>query len=192
MPNPPENPGASGQKRLRWLGPLAGPLMRFLDAPASADPFYLTNRTFGQKMRLGAAIALPCGLVMAGIVLAVTGVFDRPAPPPPAVTPQQIAEKMLPDLANGVKIQTNHDLEISDVHVEQGGGPRVTGTVRNNTSHVIQNAELVFDLTDASGSRLGAVSTHIVRVEGNSTAPFSFPVEQKTAAFVLVREVREQ
>jgi|SRR5271157_2638217 len=187
-------PGGAAQqkKRLRWLGPLAGPVTRFLDGGAApSDPFYLTNRTLGQRLRLAIVIAVPCLLVAGGMGLVALGYFGNPeaAPPPPTLTPEQVAAKMLPDLDKNLKLDTNRDVEIPDVHIEQGAATKVSGTARNNTDHLIQDVEVVFDLTNHAGSRLGAVSTHIPRIEAKGTVTFSFPVDQRDAAFALVREV---
>lgn len=185
--------GTPRKKRLRWLGPLAGPAARFLDGGAApSDPFYLTNRTFGQKVRLGVMIGVPCLLVAGAIGLAVTGYFDTPqqAPPPSTLTPEQAAAKMLPNLDKDLQIDANRDVEVADVHIEHGAIAKVAGTVRNTTDHPIQNAELIFDLTDNAGSRLGAVSTHVPKIDAKGSAPFSLPVEQHDAAFALVREIR--
>lgn len=182
------------EKRLGWLGPLAGPLNRFLDGGAANDPMYLTNRTMGQKVRLAIVVMVPCLLVVGGIGLALAGYFNHPPPPPraaPALTPAQIAAKMLPNLDKDLKIDSNRDIEVADVHIEQGGATKVAGRARNTTDHIIQNAEIIFDLTDKDGSRLGAVSAKIPRIEAHGSAQFSLPVEQREAYFALVREIRQ-
>ncbi len=187
-------PGSPPQvKRLRWLGPLAAPITRFLDGTAPSDPFYLSNRTFGQKVRLALLIAAPCLLVAGGIGLAVLGYFDSArayAPPQPALTPEQIASKMLPNLDRNIKIEVNRDVEVDEAHIERGAVIKVVGIARNNTDHPIQNAEVIFNLADATGSRLGSVSTRVPRIDAKSTVTFSFPVEEHDAAFALVREIR--
>ncbi|HEV2446548.1 MAG TPA: FxLYD domain-containing protein [Candidatus Sulfopaludibacter sp.] len=182
------------RERLHWLGPLAGPITRFLDGGAApSDPLYLTNRTLGQKLRQAMVIAAPCLLVGAAISLAVLGYFDNPnaAPPPPTLTPAQVAAKMLPNLDKDLKIEVNRDVEVAEVHIEHGAVTKVAGLARNNTDRVIQDSELIFDLTDAAGSRLGAVSARVPRIEAKSTAPFSFSVNQTKAAYALVREIRQ-
>ena len=188
--------GAPPEKRMRWLGPLAEPVTRFLDGGAApSDPFYLTNRTFGQRVRLAVVIAIPCLLVVGAIGLATMGYFDSPqaaAPPAPTLTPEQVAAKMLPNIDKDLKIDSNRDIGISDVHVEQGSSTKVAGTATNNTDRAVENVEVVFDLTDATGSRLGAVSTKIARIAPKGSAPFSFAVQQRAAAFALVREIKEQ
>jgi hypothetical protein len=180
-------------KRMAWLGPLAGPVTRLLDGGAApSDPFYLTNRTLAQRLRQAALIAVPCVLVIAAIGLALLGYFNRPTtlPPPSAtLTPEQVAADVRPNLDPGIRIDANRDVDVMDVHVVRGAGTKVAGTVRNNTGRPILDVELVFDLTDAAGSRLGAVSTRLARIDPKGAASFSFPVEQHDAAFALVREV---
>jgi hypothetical protein len=188
-------PGAPVQgKRLGWLGPLAEPITRFLDGGAApSDPFYLSNRTFGQKIRVALLMAAPCLLVAGGISLAVLGYFDSKvakAPPQPPLTQEQLAAKMLPNLDKNIKIEVNRDIEVDDAHIERGAVTKVVGVARNNTDHTIQNAEVIFNLTNAAGSRLGAVSTRVPTIAAKSTTKFSFPVDEHDAAFVLVREVR--
>jgi hypothetical protein len=188
--------GTPQAKRLGWLGPLADPITRFLDRGARPDdPFYLSNRTLGQKMRAVLVIAAPCLLVAGAIGLAAIGYFDSAAPkPPPAptLTPEQLAAKMLPNLDKDLKIDVNRDVEVMDVHIEKGSITKVTGSARNTTDRAMLNTELIFDLTNDAGSRLGAVSTKVARIEPKSVAEFSFPVEQHEAAFALVREIRMQ
>ena len=184
---------AQPKKRMAWLGPLAGPVARFLDVGAApSDPFYLTNRTVTQRLRQAVLIAVPCLLVVAAIGLALLGYFNRPTalpPPAPTLTPEQVAADVLPKLDKDIPIEANHDIDVMEVHVVPGRDTKVAGAARNNTDHPIRDTELVFDLTDAAGSRLGAVSTHMALIEPKSTASFSFPVEQHDAAFALVREV---
>lgn len=185
--------GAKPQKRMAWLGPLAGPVTRFLDGGAApSDPFYLTNRTAGQKLRQGVLIAVPCLLVLAAIGLALLGYFNSPTvlPSPSAtLTPERVAADVLPKLDRNARTDPNRDIDVTDVHVAQGRDTKVTGKARNNTGRPIRDTELVFELMDSTGSRLGAVSTRLELILPKGTASFSFPVEQRDAAFALVREV---
>ena len=63
------------------------------------------------------------------------------------------------------------------------------GIARNNTDHEIAQAELVFDLTDTTGSRQGAVTTELRNIPAKSSKTFEVALEQSTATFALVREV---
>ena len=188
-------PSAPRGRRLNWLGPLARPINQYLDGGARPDdPFYLSNRTLGQRFRLALPIAAPCIIIAAGIAMAAAGYFDRhhsEIPPSPALTSEQIAAKVLPNLGKDLTVEVSHDLEVTEVHVEHGSVTTVSGFARNTTDHAIHNAQAVFDLTNSAGSRLGAVSTRIPSIGAKATVPFSFPVEQREAAFVLVREIRQ-
>lgn len=175
--NPPPRPSLSA-----WVE-------RFLAGTAPNDPLYLTNRSFGQHARLILLITVPCLAVVAVLYFALSQYFAPRDRPQQQLTPAQIAAKMLPNLDKNIQVQTNHDVEVTDVTVEHSDPVRLTGTVRNDTDRVYQDVEIVFDLTDVSGSKLGAVSTKIPRLEAHGSAPFSFPVAQSTAAFALVREV---
>jgi len=158
-----------------------------------SDPLYLSNRTLGQKLKAWAIVGIPVTLVLAGIGLVLFGVFDKTAPiapPPPGLTNAQMAEKMLPDLNKDLHIETQHDLEVEDVHVVVGAPGHLVGIAKNNTDHPIPRAELVFDLTDRGGSRQGAVSTELKDIASKSSAPFQFAIESPAATFALVREVR--
>lgn len=184
------------QKRLRWLGPLAGPVSRYLDGGANpSDPFYLSNRTLGQRIRLASVIAVPCLAIGVAIWMAALGRFDRQValatPQPQAPTPAQQEAKLLPNLDKGLTVSTDRDIEISDVHIEKGAITKVAGVAHNTTGHAIENAELVFDLADSAGSRLGAVSTRVPRMNSRQATTFSFTVSQHNAAFALVREIRQ-
>jgi len=183
--------GGAPEKRLRWLGPMAGPVSRFLNGGAvPSDPFYLTNRTLGQKVGLALLIAIPCLLVIGGIGLAGLGYFDNPPATSPPTSAEQAAARTLPDLDKDINIPVNRDVEVVDAHVEQGPVTKLTGTARNNTGRTIHDAELIFDLTDAAGSRLGAVSARVAAIAPKGTTSFSIAIEQRNAAFALVREIR--
>src|SRR5437763_6769005 len=117
----------------KFLASVSASFSRFLDGRAPSDPFYLSNRTFAQKLRPALIIGIPCLLLAVGIGLAVTGYFDKPVPlvsSQPNLTPEQIAAKMLPNLEKDIKVDQNHDIEVADVHIEQSGGAKVAGTVR--------------------------------------------------------------
>jgi hypothetical protein len=69
-------------KGRRWLGPLSGLVDRVLSRPAPSDPLYLSNRTFEQKVKLWAAIAVPC-LILAGVILLLLSrIFPANGPGP--------------------------------------------------------------------------------------------------------------
>jgi hypothetical protein len=183
---------AQATQRRDWLAPLRSRLDRFLSGSASSDPLYLSNRTAGQKIKFWAVVALPCLILVAGIALGVMGYFSRgssfgAAPDRPSNA--EIANRMLPDLNKDLHIASNQDLVVEDVHVVQGAQDQLAGVARNNTDHAIQRAQLTFELTDAMGSRQGAVSTELENIGAKSAMPFRFAIPQHGASFALVREV---
>jgi hypothetical protein len=176
---------------MRWLGPLRGLLERVLLRPAPSDPLYLSNRTFEQKAKLGLVIAVPCLVVVGVTALGLSHFFHAnergPAPEPSGA---ELAAKLLPNVDKIVDIHVNKDVQVLDAHVEREGGAKVAGTVKNNTDRLIHTAEIILNLTDQTGSVLGAVSAHVDNLEPNATVKFQVPIEQPDAAFALVREVQ--
>ena len=185
-------PGQSnaGGKKLRWLGPLGGPVDRFLSGGAApTDPLYLSNRTFGQRFRTGLLITIPF-LIIGGLV--AWALTHRAQTQQQAeLSAAEIARKSLPNLAD-VKVETNRDVQVVEVVVVPGATPSVSGSVINNTSHVLRDIEIVLELTDTTGSQVGAVSTTVEKLEPKATNKFQFPIKQHDAAFVLVREVHSK
>jgi hypothetical protein len=184
----PADRGAGPATPSRFLRPFE----RFLSGPGSADPLYITNRTAGQKIRLALLIAIPPLLVL-GLATAVIIHFNQSArPKPPAqMSNAEIAVKMLSNLSD-VTVYSNKDIDVMDLAVHQSGGSRVTGTLKNNSDHAIAGVEVIFDLTNAMGSRLAAVSCKVARLEPKGRAKFETAIAQKDAAFAIVREIRIQ
>jgi len=180
-------------KRTRWLGPLRDLLERVLLRPAPSDPLYLSNRTFDQKLKLGLAIAVPCLLLAGGVLLLLSNVFQAndlgPGAEPSAA---ELAAKLLPNMDKTLNIEVNKDVQVLEAHVEHEGGTKVAGTVQNNTDRLIPKTEIILNLTDKTGSHLGAVSAHVDNLAPKAKARFQAPIEQKEAAFALVREVQTQ
>ena len=185
---------AAPPKQMKWLGPLRGPVERFLaGGSAPSDPLYLTNRTLGSKVKIGLAIGIPC-LVVGGLLYGVLDNSfdfgdDKPVHEQSAA---EVAAKLLPKLDQNITITTNRDVNVIEVRVEHGTPMSLVGSLKNNTDHEIHLAEPVFDLTDAGGSQLGAVSTKVENLKAGSTTTFRFPIQQTEAAFALVREVHVQ
>jgi hypothetical protein len=182
----------SQARRLQWLGPLRQRLERFLNARGSDDPFYLTNRTLEERAKFWLVIAVPCILVAVGVAFGVLGLIEKREAPPKELTPAQVAAKMLPDLNRPLDLNVNNDVEVLEVRIARSDPPRLVGEAHNRTSRTIAHAEMVFDLTDSHGSRLGAVSAPVERIPPNGTVSFQLPIEQHSAAFALVREVHTQ
>ena len=161
--------------------------------PAPSDPLYLSNRTFDQKAKLWLAIAVPC-LILAGVtVLGLSHVFRAKLPgPAPEPSAAELAAKLLPNVDKSIQIEVNKAVQVLDAHVESEGGMKVAGTVKNNTDRPIHTTEIILNLTDTTGSFLGAVSAQVDNLAPNATAKFQIAIEQKDAAFALVREVQTQ
>ena len=180
-------------KPLRRLGPLRGLLERVLFRPAPSDPLYLSNRTFDQKVKVGLAIAVPCLIVVGVTALGLSHIFHAKGPGPDAeMSGAELAKKLLPNMDTTVKVEVNKDVQVLDAHVEREGGMKVVGTVKNNTDRLIRTTQIVLDLTDRTGSQLGAVSARVDNLAPNATGSFQIPIEQTDAAFTLVREVQTQ
>jgi hypothetical protein len=180
-------------KRKGWLGPLGGLVDRILSRPAPSDPLYLSNRTFDQKVRLALLIAVPCVILTGGVLLLLSNTFQAndtgPAAEPSAAV---LAAKLLPNIDKTIKIEVNKDVQVLEAHVESQGGMKVAGVVKNNTDRMIHTTEIVLNLTDRTGSHLGAVSVKVGDLAPNATVRFQVPIEQKDATFALVREVSTQ
>jgi hypothetical protein len=185
-------PLTQGPKKTGLLTPVQELIERFLNSGGSSDPLYLSNRTFMQKARIWLILGLPSLVLLAALSLVLLGYFDQSkpvAPPPVGLTNAEIAQKMLPDLNRDLHVDTQHDVDIQDVHVLRTGATKLAGLALNNTDHVIDKVEIVFELTDKDGSRQGAVSTELAKLPAKSSVPFQFDIEQQTAWFALVREV---
>jgi hypothetical protein len=180
-------------KRTRWFGPLRGLVDRILLRPAPPDPLYLSNRTFDQKVKLGLAIAVPCLIVVGGVALGLSHFFQANGPgPAPEPSAAELAAKLLPNVDKTINIEVNKDVQVLEAHVESEGGMKVAGTVENNTDRLIRTTEIILNLTDKTGSDLGAVSAQVDNLAPRATVKFQAPIEQKDAAFALVREVQTQ
>jgi hypothetical protein len=187
-------PGAVRQGQTQgknWLGPLRGPIDRFLSGGASKDPLYLTNRSLGQKVQAWAVVAVPCLLIIGVVALALSKDYFAPpdGPAPKEMTPAEVSSKLLPNIAKDIQIDTNRDVEVVEVHVEHTAELTLTGSVRNNSARNLAAVDVVFNLTDKTGSQLGAVNTHIENLAPKSVKAFQIPISQPNAAFALVREV---
>jgi hypothetical protein len=188
-------PGAAETGKAERAAPIPGRIQKLLNGSAAADPLYLSNRTFLRKTRVWLVIGLPAVILLGGLGLVLARYFDRGAPvaaPPADLSDAEIARKMLPDLNKDLHIDSQHDVDVQDVHVVHSGANRLAGVALNNTNRVIGKVEIVFELTDKSGSRQGAVSTQLLNLPAKSSVPFQFAIDQQTASFAIVREVHAQ
>jgi predicted component of type VI protein secretion system len=169
-----------------------GPLERFLSAPSAQDPLYLTNRTFSQKLTRALLLAIPVVLVIGGIFVAIGYHGAKDVKPPRELTPEEIAVKVLPNFNKNIQVEVNKDVEVLEVHFEHAATSLMVGSIQNKTDHAIHQAVVVFDLTDAIGSQLGAVTVSETNLAPGAVRQFKLPISQSTAAFGLVRDVRTE
>lgn len=179
---------AAPKSELWWLGPLRGPFERLLSGAAPTDPLYLSNRTSSQKLKSWSLIGIPCLILALGIGVTLSDLLDPPdSKPVKEPTAAEIAAKLLPHIEKEFKLTPASEIEVVEVKVE---GQRVVGVVRNTSTREVAVAELVIDLTDSSGSQVGAVNAIVERIPASSDKPFQLPIKQPNAAFSLVREIK--
>lgn len=167
-----------------------GLFARFLAAPAPSDPLYLTNRTFGQKARRTLLIVSPLIVVVAGVIVAI-GIFGPKSDKAPReLTVAEIKAKVLPDFNREIKLDSNKDIEVTEVHFDHpAGSSLIVGNLENKTDHPIIQAVIVFELADPAHSGLGGVIVTETNLAPGATRTFRKPVEQTNAMYALVREV---
>ncbi len=186
-------PGAprAESKRMSWLGPLRGPIERFLSlGPAPSDPLYLSSRTAKQRLIFALKVAAPFVLA-GGITLWLFRNSISPKNQPKLdLTPAELAAKFMPDV-DKIRIVTNRDVEVPAVGIDRAGHA-LTGTVKNNTPRVLRSVEVTFDVTDDSGSKLAAVRASFDTLAPRSESAFRVPVHQADAAIAVVREIQMQ
>jgi hypothetical protein len=166
-----------------------GLFARFLSAPAPSDPLYLTNQTFGQKARRILLTVSPLLVVIAGVLVAFSLFRPKVDKAPRELTPAEVRAKVLPALNQEIKLDSNRDLEVTEVHFEHGGSSLMVGNLRNKTDHQIIQAVVVFELADPSRTELGAVTVTETNLAPGTVRTFKKPIEQTNAMYALVREV---
>lgn len=183
-PGAPEGPASPAHR----LGALSRLFERVVSSGAESDPLYLTNRTFAERAKRWAWIAVP-SVVLAGILLFTLSNRLPRDPAPSTPTSIEIAKKYLPNLSE-IKIDSNKDVEVLDAHIDRTAGVRLVGTVRNVTDREIHGTELVFELADREGSEVGTMTVQVAALAAKASASFAAPIESPAAQFVLVDEVR--
>lgn len=164
----------------RLLDHLRARFERFISGEAPSDPLYLTNRTWQQKLKIGVLAALPVILLIALVMIGVTGVFrfhraDSYQPPLTAAQPLKL---------------TPADLEVVSIRIaREANAPVVTGTIRNNTNHKVDSAGITYYLTDKGGAMLSTDTIDVPNVPAHSSVAFSAPLGKANAEYVLVRDV---
>jgi len=175
----------------KWLSPLKGRAERILaGGTAPTDPLYLSNRSMNRKVWTWSLIGVPGFLLLAGIAFILSRLMSPPdVKPPKELSASEIAAKMLPSINKDFKLTTNHDVEVVEVAVDNTHGLKLVGTLRNTTDHEIAFAEVIVDLTNPSGSQLGAVAGTVENLPPKGTKSFQNPIKQSEATFAVVREV---
>jgi hypothetical protein len=174
-------------KRMRLLGPLRGPVERWISGGARQDPLYLSNRTFGQKLIGWMKVGVPLLVVVVAVIFAFRA-HQRTDKPAEVLSPAEVAAKMLPELNKPIHVDTNTDLEVVEVYVDHAAD-KLLGKVRNTTSHTIQSGEVDFVLTGVTGTQVGAISVKVNKLAAGETVPFALPLVDKAAIAAQVREV---
>jgi hypothetical protein len=162
---------------------------RFLSGRAPSDPLYLTNRTWAQKLKVAALIAVPVLALGALVMVGATDMFHLTKVDPyehPLTEAQAVSDtKPTPD----PKLAPT-DLEVVDIHIARDENPPVvTGVVRNNTNQKVDSVEVSFFLADDGGSLLGTEIAQVQDVGPHGNVTFRAPLKITNAEYVLVREV---
>src|SRR5215472_15135902 len=174
-----------------WFGRLRARIDRFIAGDAVSDPLYLTNRTWGQKLRMWTLVAVPLLLLSGGVALTLSRYLGPPKVRPAAQPTAAEYLRALPDFKD-LKMEPNRLLDVVEARVERGSGARMLGQVKNLTDREIPRAEIGCDLTDQNGTQLGSINVVVENVPASGAKRFELNLKQTTAAFVLVREVRAQ
>jgi hypothetical protein len=172
------------------LDPIRARIEIFVSGRAPDDPFYLTNRTWQQKLKIVALIATPVLLLMVVLTAAATNLFrfhdvDPYEHPLAETTVPAVSKKRLPD-----PIVAPADLEVINIRIAKDAKPpAVTGVVRNNTNQKVDSAEVSYYLADTEGSLVGTDTTDVENVEPHGSVSFRMPLKIGKAAYVIVRDV---
>jgi hypothetical protein len=171
--------------QLKWLGPLRGPVERFLSGgPAPTDPLYLTNRSLTQKFRFWSLIAIPCLILVAGIAYTLRALNPPETKPDKEPTAAEITARL--EVPKDVKLAPDSDVQVLKISVE---GSRVFGTVQNTSSREIAVVKLVINLTNETGSQVGAVEATVEKLPPSASKDFEIPIKQRNAFGAIVREI---
>jgi hypothetical protein len=162
---------------------------RLLNGPAPSDPLYLTNQTFGQKARRFLFMASPILLLSAAGLLVITLLIPKSTNAPRLLTASELRAKTLPGFDKHFKLDSNRDLEVTEVHFEHTGGSMIAGNLHNKSDRRISLAVVIFELADPSNSALGAITVTELDLAPGASRTFKKPIEQTNAMSALVREV---
>jgi hypothetical protein len=174
-----------------WRKQLRDRFEKWVNGEAPADPLYLSRRTWQQRARLAAAVAVPCLLLAGAVALALSNLYTPQTGPPPEPTAAEIIAR-LPDINKTLEqIKVTREAEVLESKVVKGNPPQLTGSIKNLTANPL-SVSVVFDFTDQIGSRVGAAEYKIENIPANGTLPFQFPVASTHATFALVRQIKSE
>ncbi|MCL5743350.1 MAG: FxLYD domain-containing protein [Acidobacteria bacterium] len=179
----PETPGqnaasAGGQSAFRAR------LERLIFRGLKPDAGPMQPMSRKKKIVIAVAGVAGCALVY-GLVVAL---MNRRAPSDEVTLADPAPLNFLPP---DLKIEKNKDLEVVEIEFQRKTLPhQITGTLKNRTNKRFSAAEISFNLTDDSGSHIGAVSTTIQNVEPMVSLRFQIPVTQQNATVAIVRDLR--
>jgi hypothetical protein len=162
---------------------------KFVSGDAPKDKLYLSNRSWGQRLRLVAVIALPCLLLAGVMIVALSGVFKPKTAPPRELSVAEILNKVLPNLGKDLKLDTNTDAEIDSIFVTRGGERRLVGVLKNKTDRTLK-VELNIAFTDENVSNVGSDIFTLEKVPPRQSYSFSFPMKVNGAIYAIVRTIR--
>jgi hypothetical protein len=175
---------------LRWLGPLAGPVDRFLSGGKSSDPLYLSNQTLWQKSRRVILMMFPLAAVTVVIALSSFNLIKKKSAPANEIAASEVAALSLPDFSKATTT-ANPDVSVLAAEVTSSStGPVLSGSIRNNTDRRFAVVEVDVDTTDNRGSQLGMEKVVLESLGPQSTLPFRLELRSRDAAFVVVKKVR--
>jgi len=183
--------GKSQLDRLRKrFDPLRARIDLLISGRAPDDPFYLTNRTWQQKLKTASLVAGPVVLLVALVTIAATDLFrfhkaDPYEHPPTEAPVPAVPQKRLPD-----PILAPADLEVVNIRIARDPHAAVvTGIVRNNTNRKVESAEVSYYLADTEGSLVGTDTTDVANVAPHGSVAFRMPLKIANAQYVIVRDV---
>jgi hypothetical protein len=162
---------------------------RILNGPSQSDPLYLTNQTSGQKARRVLLMVSPMLLVIVAGLVVIKMVAPKTSKAPRALTNAELRATVLPEFNKKITLETNKDLEVTEVHFEHSAGNFITGHIRNATDHRIIEAVVIFDLADHLNSGLGGITVTETNLDPGASRTFRQSIEQADATYALVREV---
>ena len=179
-------PGAQAapKPQPKWLGPLRNPIERFLSSAAPNDPLYLTNRSLNQKLKSWSLIAVPCLILVGGIAVTLRTLNSPEAKPVTPPTAAEIAARL--PLPKDIKLAPASVVQVVEIHVD---GTRLVGAVQNTSARDIALVKMIFDLTTAAGTQVGAVEANLENLPASGRRDFQVPITQRNAVFALVREI---